>query len=189
MRRDKRICDPKNNACEKGEDIKTFQCWKTTSMPWFRLIQKSGIHFLAKVFTFWPLTGWTYSSYARLHPNTFWRGSALSRSCCDLVEKKTINSKDFCKNNRTRHPFYTKSYVSSVVNQENKAKVIYREDFLCLATKTRLSNSLISFKVFWTIPYILRFIYHKSGVYDPANQLLLKQYIMFYISFFQVPQT
>ena len=105
------------------------------------------------------------------------------------LRKKTINSKDFCKNNRRRHPFYTKSYVSSVVNQENKAKVIYREDFLCLATKKRISNSLISFKVFWTMPYILRFIYHKSGVYDPANQFLLKQYIMFYISFFQVPQT
>ena len=43
------ICDQENIACKKGEDIKTFQRWKTTSMPWFRLIQKSGIHFFAKV--------------------------------------------------------------------------------------------------------------------------------------------
>ena len=43
------ICDQENIACKKSEDINTFQRWKTTSMPWFRLIQKSGIHFLARV--------------------------------------------------------------------------------------------------------------------------------------------
>ena len=43
------ICDQENIACKKGEDINTFQRWKTTSMPWFRLIQKSGIYFLARV--------------------------------------------------------------------------------------------------------------------------------------------
>ena len=94
------ICDQENIACKKGEDINTFQRWKTTSMPWFRLIQRSGIHFFAKV------PKWASSFYMWIyHMNVI---------CCHWIwpEKQLIEG-IFCKINRTRRPFYTISYVSS----------------------------------------------------------------------------
>ena len=135
---------PRKYCPWKGEDIKTFQCWKTTPMPW--LILESGNHFLDEV------PKWAITFQMEVFLRCIHLLQCVSSAVIGFGRKKWLNE-SFVRS--TEQEIHFTQYHMCHPGKQRKSDFLR---CLCLST-TRSSRSLISFKSVKRIPYILLFLY------------------------------